>query len=255
MLVSHRVNDRLGRVGIHFGRRRSRDTRKMTGSLNHHALQTQAQAQRRDTMLARPAQRTELSFNSSNAEASGNNDRINASELAGSTFGSFACIRRNPADIDPRVVCEAAVLDCFRYRQIGVVQVDVLANESNLKAVLGGMHALQQFLPFLPVNVTEGQSEPLDEVGIEPLSMQRQRHVVDGGDIGALDDGVTVHIAHERYLRLDAFRQRAIGAKHQRIRRDANRAQCTDGVLRRLRLQLTCCGQERNQRHVHKSHV
>ena len=227
----------------------------MTGGLNHHALQTQAQAQRRNTMLARPPQSTKLALDAPNAEASGNNDRINASELAGSTFGSFACIRRNPADIDPRIIREAAVLDCFRYRQIGVVQVDVLANESNLKAVFRGVHALQKFLPFLPVNVAEGQSEPLDEVGVEPLSMQRQRHVVDGGDIGALNDGVTVHIAHERYLRLDAFRQRAIGAQHQRIRCNANRAQCTAGVLRRLRLQLACCGQERNQRHVHKSHV
>ena len=79
-------------------------------------------------MFACPAQRTELSFNSSNAEASGNNDRVDAGELTRSPFGSLACVRCDPADVDPRVVREAAVLDRLRYRQIRVVQVDVLAN-------------------------------------------------------------------------------------------------------------------------------
>ena len=64
----------------------------MSGSLNDHALQTQAQAQRRNTMLACPAQRPELSLNTTNAEASGDDNRVDASELAGSPFGRLARI-------------------------------------------------------------------------------------------------------------------------------------------------------------------
>ena len=135
------------------------------------------------------------------------------------------------------------------------MQVDVLANKSNFEAVLRGVHALQKYLPFLPVDVPEGQSKALDEVGIKSLAMQRQRHVVDGGYVSALDDGVAVDVAHERNLRLDPFGQRTIGAQHQSIRRDANRPQCTDGVLRRLRFEFTGSRQERNERHVDKSDV
>ena len=185
-------------------------------------------------MLARPAQRAELSLNATDAEASGDNDRVDAGELAGSAFGRLARVRRDPADVNTSVVCEAAVLDRLRHRQIRVVQVDVLADQGNLNAALGRMHALQELLPFLPVDVAEGQSEALDQVGVEALAIQRQRHVVDGGDVGALDDRLGVDIAHEGHLRLDALRQRSIGAQHQRVRRDANRSQCADGVLRRL---------------------
>ena len=85
------------------------------------------------------------------------------------------------------------------------MQVDVLADEGNLKAVLRRMHALQKFLPFLPIDVAEGQSEALDEVGVEALSMQRQRHVVDGRNVGAFDDRFAVNIAHESDLRLDSL--------------------------------------------------
>ena len=74
----------------------------MSGSLNDHALQTQAQAQRRNTMLACPAQRPELSLNTTNAEASGDDNRVDASELAGSPFGCLARIRRDPANINRR---------------------------------------------------------------------------------------------------------------------------------------------------------
>ena len=147
------------------------------------------------------------------------------------------------------------MLDRLRHRQIGVVQVNVLTDEGNLEPVLRGMNALQQFLPFLPVHVAEGQSESLDKVGVEALAMQCQRHVVDRRHVGTLDNRVAVNVAHECNLRLDPFGQRAIGAQHQRVRRDANRPQRTDGVLRRLRLELTGCRQERNERHVHKGDV
>ena len=85
--------------------------------------------------------------------------------------------------------------------------------------------------------------------------MQRQRHVVDGGNVGALDDRVGIDIAHESDLRLNALGKRAVGAQDQRVRRDANRSQCADGVLRRLCLQLSRRGQERNERDVHEGDV
>ena len=45
----------------------------------------------------------------------------------------------------------------------------------------------------------------LDEVGVETLSMQCQRYVVDGRNVGAFDDRFAVDIAHESDLRLDSL--------------------------------------------------
>ena len=67
-------------------------------------------------MLACPAQRAKLAFNTTNAEASGDDNRVDASELAGSPFGCLARIRRDPANINSGVVRETAVLDCLRHR-------------------------------------------------------------------------------------------------------------------------------------------
>ena len=67
-------------------------------------------------MLACPAQRPELSLNTTNAEASRDDNRVDASELASSTFGCLARIRRDPANINSGIVRETAVLDCLRHR-------------------------------------------------------------------------------------------------------------------------------------------
>ena len=67
-------------------------------------------------MLACPAQRAKLAFNTTNAEASRDDNRVDASELAGSPFGRLARIRRNPANINSGVVRETAMLDCLRHR-------------------------------------------------------------------------------------------------------------------------------------------
>ncbi len=154
-------------------------------------------------------------FRCPNAEASGNND---VSTPASSRAWEFSHGPTQPSGYRPAHIREAAVLL--------QIPTDVAGRCTCQREQPRGAWECMR-TSVLP-------SEPLDEVGIEPLDA-KVSGIVDGGH-GALDDGVTStsHMSATLDLRLP------IGAKHRAHRR----------VLRRLRLQLTCCGQEG---HVPKS--
>lgn len=63
----------------------------------------------------------------------------------------------HPLDVDLGPVGEAAGLDGFGDGQVGVRQVDVLADDGHVDLVLRMVHALQQILPFVPIDVRNGR--------------------------------------------------------------------------------------------------
>ena len=156
------MNDRIGSLGIHLGRRGPRQPQQITRGLDHHALQAQAQAKGRDLMLARPPQRTQLAFNASDAETAGDDDRVHTFQCLLRPLGSLAGVRGNPTQVHARIVCKSAVLDGLGNRKVSVVQVDVFSNQGDLDAVLRGLDTLKELVPLAPVHITESQAQSLD---------------------------------------------------------------------------------------------
>ena len=208
------MNDRIGSLGIHLGRRGPRQPQEVARGLDHHALQAQAQAKGRNLMLARPPQRSQLAFNASDAETTGDDDRVHTFQCLLRTLGSLAGVRGNPTQVHARIIRKTTVLDGLGNRKVGVVQVDVLPDQRNLDAVLRGLNALKELVPLAPIHIAESQAQSLDQECIQALAVQCRGDLIDRGRILTFDDSITVNIAHECNLALDSLGQRAVRTQH-----------------------------------------
>ncbi len=150
---------------------------------------------------------------------------------------------------------EAAGSQGLGHGQVGVGQVDVLADEGDLDLVLRVVHPLEELVPLCPVDVAETEPEPPDDVGVEPLPVQHLGNVVDARRVDRGGDRVDVDVAHERDLALDRLRDVAVGAQHEPVGLDADLAQRGDGVLGRLGLELPARREVGHERDVEEEAV
>src|SRR5690606_21028775 len=119
----------LGCLGVELARRGPLDPGLVAGVLDDHALQSEAEAQGGDPLLACEAQRAQLALDTANAESTGNADAVDIGERGGRALRRLARVGRDPADLDLRLLREAARLEGLRDREVGVGQVDVLSDE------------------------------------------------------------------------------------------------------------------------------
>ena len=100
-------------------------------------LHAQAEAQERDIVGAGIFDGRDFSLNAAAAETAGNKNAVHIRK---------DCVRiivlklfcRDPLNVDSCIVCNAAVFQCFGNGKIGIVQLNVFADESN-GAFLGGL--------------------------------------------------------------------------------------------------------------------
>src|SRR5439155_14338864 len=90
---------------------------------------------------------------------------------------------------------------------------------------------------------------------VETLAVKGQRDLVDRVRVWSGDHATGGHVAEQRDLFLVPAADRSVGATHDGVRLDTDRAQLAHGVLRRLRLQLAGRTDERHQRHVDEGDV
>ena len=134
--------------------------------------------ERRHLTLPGPAQRAELALDATHAEPTRDEDRVDPAEgflCAG--FG-LAQVAGHPPDLDLGVVVEAASAQRLSHREVGVGQVDVLADQGDLDLVLGVMDPLEHLVLRGPVDVAEAQSEAADDIGIQALAVQHLGNVL-----------------------------------------------------------------------------
>ena len=87
-------------------------------------------------MFTGPSQCPQLAFNAAHPKTAGYHNGVHPGQGQLRAVGGFALVRGHPADIHMGVVGKTAVLNSFRDRQVGVVQVHVLTNQRHLNAVL-----------------------------------------------------------------------------------------------------------------------
>ena len=218
-------------------------------------LQTEAQAKSRKPVLTGELQSTDLAVDAADAEASWHDDAVDLVERCRSALFGLALIGGDPLDVHFGVVGEAASLDGLGDGQVGVGQIDVLADDGDVHFVLRMVHALQQILPLVPIDIMERQAELADHIGVEAFVEQDLRHVVDARRIHAIDHAFGIHVAHQGDLVLDGLIQRTVGTQDQRIRGDAELTQHHHGMLGRLGLELMGGGDVRHQRDMHEHAV
>ncbi len=206
-------------------------------------------------MRARILQRADLPVDATNAEPAGHADRVDLGQVPGRTVARLALVGGDPANVDPGLVGEAAGTQGLGHRQVGVVQVDVLADQRDGDLLLGVVHPVEQVVPAGPVDVAERQSEAADDIGVQALGVQHLGNVVDRRGVDGGDDGLGVHVAHHRDLALHRLRDEPVGPADDGVGLDADRAECGNRVLGRLGLQLPRGGHVRHQRDVQEEAV
>ena len=105
-------------------------------------------------------------------------------------------------------------------------------------------------MPLAEVRGAASEAEFLDDERVEPLRLEHLGDEVDVRYVRRRDHCARVHVGEERDLLANVVRQRLGRAADDDVRVDTDTAQLVDRVLRRLRLQLACSGDERHERDV-----
>ena len=105
--------------------------------------------------------------------------RVDVAELLRGAGRGLAVVGGDPLDLDPGLVGETAGAQRLGDREVGVGQVDVLADQRDGDLVVGVVDAVQQVVPGRPVHVAERQVQLADDVGVQALGVQHLRDVVD----------------------------------------------------------------------------
>ena len=189
-------------------------------------------------MGAGVGQRAELALDPADPESPGHADRVDVAEVAGGAGRGLALVGGDPAQVHPGLVREAAGPQGLDHRQVGVGQVDVLADQADRDLLLRMVHAAEQVVPRGPVDVTKGQRQTAYDVGVEALAVQHLGDVVDRRRVGGGDHGLLVDVAHQRDLLLDPLGQLPVGPADDGVGLDTDRPERGHGVLGRLGLEL-----------------
>ena len=86
--------------------------------------------------------------------------------------------------------------------------------------------------------LADGLTDFAQDGSVEALVLHVHRHLVDAGEIFALDDAVEIDITESGHLLANLVRQVLLSAQHEDVGLDAYALQFLDGVLCRLGLQL-----------------
>ena len=212
----------------------------MAGELDDRALQAQAEAQVRDPVLAGVARGEDLALDPAVAEAARDEDAGRARRAARRRSPSVSVSESTQRTFTSTLVRPAGVLERLGDRQVGVGQLDVLADEGDLELRLGALDPLDEVAPVREVGRRCGRAEA--EVAHDELAeagfLEHERDLVDRlGGLGR-DDRLRRDVGEEGDLLADLVGDRVVRAQDDDVGLDADPAQLLDGVLGRLRLQL-----------------
>src|ERR1051326_6240983 len=145
-LFVEQADDGVGRVGFELGGVGLVEFEDVAGEFDGGDLHAQAQAQVGHLVFTGVAGGGDLAFDAPFAEAAGDEDAAQALEHL---FGAFAfdVLGIHLDDFDAAIIGHAAVDDGFVDGLVGVLQLDVFADDADADAVLGGDEFADDFLP------------------------------------------------------------------------------------------------------------
>jgi len=222
--------------------------------LDDGALHAQANAQVRDLVLATVLDGLDLALDAALSEAAGHDHAVGTVELLGDRVGREV-LAVDPAQVEPAAVVDGGVLERLPDREVRLVELHVLADQSDRHLALTGVDTVNELAPLIEVGwVTLEAQHAHDEV-VETLVVQEQGHAVDVVGVARRHDGIRVDVAEQGDLLADALFERLLGAGDDDVGLDADLAQLGDGMLRRLGLRLADHADHRHEGDVHVEDV
>ncbi len=236
LLLFHEVDHLVGRVGFHLGGVGVLEAYDVAGELDHHALHAQADAQAGDVVLASVFDGGELALDAALAEARGDQEAVHVFQLLGGVrVVQFLGVEE--VEVELVVVIDGRLEERLVDRLVGVLQLDVFADEADVDRLRRRRFQGQEFFPRLHLGRrAHFEAGFFQDDLVHLLPLEDEGHLVDRRDVDRLDDGVLVDVAEEGHLAQDRRVELVLGAEDEDVGLDAQLLELLDGVLRRLRL-------------------
>ncbi len=250
LLLGQQVDHRERRLEVHLGRVGALHAGHVAGELADRDVHPQADAQVRDLAFPRGARGADLALPSTAAEASGDQDAVGAIEPR-RDLGVADGLGVDPVDLDLAAVVDGRMLERLGDRQVGVLELHVLADERDPHGAARLAGAARDRLPAAQVGRRRVESEVLlEDVVVDALGVEHQRHLVDVGHVAGRDDRFDREAGEQRDLAADVLRQLRLRAAHDHVGGDSDSPQLVDRVLRGLGLQLAGVADVGHERQV-----
>ena len=254
LLLLHHVDHRMGGVGVELGGVGALQLEHVAGELDHGDLQAEAEPVVGHAVLAGVAGGDDLALGAAVAEAAGDEDAVEALEQAGAA-AFFQVLGVDAHDLHPGVVRDAGVGDGLVDRFVGVLELDVFADDADFHGMGGVVDAAGELGPDVAGGLGFVQAEEIDHELVEALALEGERELVDRGHVAALDHGLHRHVAEHGQLVAHAGVHRMLAAAHEDVGLDADLAELGHRLLGGLGLQLAGGGEVGHEGDVQENHV
>ena len=194
-----------------------------------------------------------LSFRPPLSEAARNEDAADMMQrLDGGVLG-LEQLGINPLDIHLGAVGDAAMYQRLAKGFVGILKRGVFADDGDGDLAVRIGDAIADAGPFGQVRRLVGQPKMAHHLGVQPLRMIGQRHLIDVVHIHAKDHRGRADVAEQSDLSALFLWKRLLGAAQQDVRLDTDRLQFLHRMLRRLCLQFAGRGDVRDQRDMQET--
>ena len=180
------------------------DTQYMTGVFDHGNLHSEADTKIRDVVFPRILCRQNHAFDTAVTEATGDDDAVQIGE---DMIFRFLCdgLGVDPPNVDHGVEGKPRMAQSFRHREIGVVELYILAYKSDGDCFAAAFDGCDHGLPLAQIRLRGGQMQfPADNGGKLRL-FQKQRCFIEHGEGQVFNDTVRLHIAEVGNFTEDAL--------------------------------------------------
>ncbi len=178
----------------------------------------------------------------------GHEDRIHARETG--RAGALEVGRLDVMDLNARACLEAGVSQRLIQRDVGIADLDVLADHRDVDRRIVLLAGRDDLLPLAEVRRRRVDPELVADDRVELLLVQQDRNPVDVVGVDRGDHRALLDVGEERDLAPLLFRQRIAAAAQEHVRLDADATQLLDRMLGGLGLDFARTADDRNQGQV-----
>ncbi len=254
-LVQHQVDDGVLRPAVELRGIGFLQVEHVAGKFHAHDLHPQAQAEVGHLLLAGVARRQDLAFDAARSEPAGHDDAVGALHDFPALV-LFEVSRVDPGQVHLHAVGQGGVLDRFTHRHVGILQFDVFPDQRDPDRGLGFAHFGNQFFPGFHVWLLPGaQTEFFQYQVAHAAFFQHQRDFVQYARRFHRDNGALLHVAEQRDLVAQAFVDGIVGARDDKVGRDADGTQGRHRVLGGLGLHFARRADGRQPGDMHEQAV
>ena len=150
----------------------------------------------------------------------------------------FDLFRADPVQVEGGILGKTSVAQGLHHREVGVIELHVLADQGHLHGRTGVAHLVHQLLPGAHVALMVGEIEHIQHFPAQPLFFEGLGHGINAVGIEGGDHRPLVHATESADFAFEFSVDLPVAAAHQHIRLDADRAQLLHRVLGGFGLQF-----------------